>query len=96
MTLLLCDPGWYVHKNLASRIGGMTTHTNTGGRKNKFSLFNEINRRIVSSNRCRKQSKMFTTSSVVVMVSLFCTIKSGSMFSVRLRNGPKNEFVPMS
>ena len=38
---------------------------------------------MVSSNRGRKQSNMFTTSTVVVMVSLYCTIKPGSTFSVR-------------
>ena len=29
MTFLLCDPDWYVHKRLASRKNGMTTHTHT-------------------------------------------------------------------
>ena len=24
MAFLLCDPGWYVHKNLTFRINGMT------------------------------------------------------------------------
>ena len=86
---VLCDlppvlPPDGTSTNLTSRINMMTTHTNIGGRKNIFSIFNDIERYIVSSNRCRKQIKMFTTSTtVVVMVSLYCKIESGSTFSVR-------------
>ena len=73
-------------RNLTSRINGMTTHIHTLAEKIYFHFSTKLTDTwyTVSSNRCRKQSTMFTTSTtVVVMVSLYCTIKSDSTFSVR-------------